>query len=88
MKDGKVVATVAWDRDGRGSVTVLSGDVWTIGPSAAALEFLNHRWRLLLPSLGPSGGIARACADTAKLPAPAPASYSQEGHGARPSRES
>lgn len=59
MKEGKVVATVAWDRDGRGSVTVLSGDVWTIGPSAAALEFLNHRWRLLLPSLGPSGGIAR-----------------------------
>lgn len=60
LKDGKVVATVAWDRDGRGSVTVLSGDVWTIGPSAAALEFLSHRWRLLLPSLGPTGSIARA----------------------------
>lgn len=59
MKDGKVAATIAWDRDGRGTVTVLSGDVWTIGPSAAAMEFLNHRWRLLLPSLGPSGGIAR-----------------------------
>jgi hypothetical protein len=58
-KDGKVVATVAWDRDGRGSVTVLSGDVWSIGPSAAALDFLSHRWRLLLPSLGPSGGVAR-----------------------------
>jgi hypothetical protein len=58
MQNGKVVATIAWDRDGRGSVTVLSGDVWTIGPSAAALEFLNDRWRLLLPTLGPSGGIA------------------------------
>lgn len=58
MQNGKVIATLAWDRDGRGSVTVLTGDTWTVGPSAAALEFLNHRWRLLLPALGPTGGVA------------------------------
>jgi hypothetical protein len=57
-QNGKLVATVAWDREGKGTVTVLNGDVWTIGPSAAALDFLNHRWRLLLPALGPSGGVA------------------------------
>jgi hypothetical protein len=57
-QNGQLVATVAWDREGKGMVTVLSGDVWTVGPSAAALEFLNHRWRLLLPSLGPTGGVA------------------------------
>jgi hypothetical protein len=57
-QNGRLVATVAWDRDGKGTVTVLNGDVWTIGPSAAALDFLNHRWRLLLPALGPSGSVA------------------------------
>jgi hypothetical protein len=58
FQDGKLVATIAWDREGKGTVTVLNGDVWTISPSAAALEFLNHRWRLLLPALGPTGGVA------------------------------
>jgi hypothetical protein len=57
-QNGKLVATVAWDRDGKGTVTVLNGDVWTVGPSAAALDFLNHRWRLLLPALGPTSGVA------------------------------
>jgi hypothetical protein len=48
FRRGEVLdSLLVWNRRGEATVTLVSGEATTAGPSAAALEFLTHTWRAL-----------------------------------------
>jgi four helix bundle protein len=57
FRNGQIDSSIAWDRDGKASVTLVGGEATTAGPSAAALAFLAHAWRAMFASGGPGPGV-------------------------------
>jgi hypothetical protein len=47
FRDGQLDSLITWNAAGTASVTLVSGDAATAGPSAAASDFLAHSWRAL-----------------------------------------
>jgi hypothetical protein len=57
FRNGQIDSSISWDRDGKASITLVSGEATTAGPSAAALAFLAHAWRAMFASGGPGPGV-------------------------------
>jgi hypothetical protein len=62
-----LVALASWTQDGDIQAYSLSGQDIRMGPSGAALDFLEHRWETLAALLAPSPGVSMPADRTDRL---------------------